>query len=65
MDWKGTLEKHGLATVIALALMMLIWQMNQQAARERVDHTALLIDQISDLRAKTGDVAKACVPPPK
>lgn len=48
------LREYGFPTLVAAFLGYLLWQ----AGEERVQMTALLIDQISDLRDKVG----RCVP---
>jgi hypothetical protein len=47
MDFVKTV---GAPAVVTLILAALIYQMQKDAAAERVAHTALLIDQLSDLR---------------
>jgi hypothetical protein len=46
------LREFGLPTLLAVGLGALLAYTMQQSAEERASHTALLIDQISDLREK-------------
>jgi hypothetical protein len=50
------LKEQGLPTLIALGLGYLLWQ----ASEERINHTALLIDQLSDLREKVAELKGVC-----
>jgi hypothetical protein len=50
------LKEQGLPTLIALGLGYLLWQ----ASEERVNHTVLLIDQLSDLREKVALIEGLC-----
>ena len=50
MNWLGLLKEYGFPTVVALGLGLLLKQQMDMQRAERVDHTALLIDQMSALR---------------
>ena len=53
MPWDKVMEfikTIGAPAVVTLILAALIYQMAANQAAERIAHTALLIDQISDLR---------------
>jgi hypothetical protein len=53
MPWDKVIDfikTVGAPAVVTLILAALIYQMQANAAAERVAHTALLIDQIADLR---------------
>lgn len=54
------LREFGLPTLVAVALGGLLVWTTMQASEERTSHTALLIDQVSDLREKVAKLEGAC-----
>ena len=46
------LKDFGFPVVIALALLYFMNEQRKEAVEERAQHTAVLIDQLSDLREK-------------
>ena len=54
------LREFGLPTLVAVALGGLLVWTTMQASEARVSHTALLIDQVADLRAKVAKLEGAC-----
>jgi hypothetical protein len=54
------LEKFGLPTLVAVGLGGLLVYQTMGASEERTQHTALLIDQISDLREKVARLEGKC-----
>ena len=54
------LEKFGLPTLVAVGLGALLTYQTMQATEERASHTAVLIDQLSDLREKVAKLEGAC-----
>jgi hypothetical protein len=54
------LDKYGFPSLVAAALGALLWQSGANAAEERAQHAALLIDQISDLREKVARLEGEC-----
>jgi hypothetical protein len=54
------LEKFGLPTLVAVGLGGLLVYQTMGASEERASHTALLIDQLSDLREKVARLEGKC-----
>lgn len=54
------LKDYGFPTLVAAFLGALLWQSGVNSAEERAAHTALLIDQISDLREKVAKLEGVC-----
>jgi hypothetical protein len=56
------LKEYGFPTLVAAFLGAMLWQQGSNAAEERAQHAALLIDQISDLREKVARLEGICKP---
>jgi hypothetical protein len=54
------LKEYGFPTLVAAFLGALLWQSGVSAADERATHTAILIDQLSDLREKVARLEGKC-----
>jgi hypothetical protein len=54
------LKEYGFPTLVAAFLGAMLWQSGANAAEERAQHAALLIDQISDLREKVARLEGRC-----
>jgi hypothetical protein len=54
------LKEYGFPTLVAAFLGAMLWQSGASAAEERAAHTAILIDQLSDLREKVARLEARC-----
>jgi hypothetical protein len=54
------LKEYGFPTLVAAFLGAMLWQSGANAAEERASHTAILIDQLSDLREKVAKLEGIC-----
>jgi hypothetical protein len=54
------LKDYGFPTLVAAFLGAMLWQSGSNAAEERASHTAILIDQLSDLREKVAKLEAEC-----
>jgi hypothetical protein len=54
------LDRYGFPTLVAAFLGAMLWQSGANAAEERASHTAILVDQISDLREKVARLEASC-----
>ena len=59
------LKDYGFPTLVAAFLGAMLWQSGVSAAEERASHTALMIDQISDLREKVAALEALCAHGPR
>ena len=50
MDWMKVLKEYGFPTLVAIGLGLLLRQQMADAAKERADHTFILVDQLSSMR---------------
>jgi hypothetical protein len=56
------LKEYGFPTLVAAFLGAMLWQSGASAAEERAAHTAVLVDQLSDLREKVAHLEGICRP---
>ena len=54
------LKEYGFPTLVAAFLGAMLWQSGANAAEERASHTAILVDQLSDLREKVAALEAKC-----
>jgi hypothetical protein len=54
------LKDYGFPTLVAAFLGAMLWQTGANSAEERASHTAVLIDQLSDLREKVSRLEATC-----
>jgi hypothetical protein len=54
------LKDYGFPTLVAAFLGAMLWQNGANSAEERASHTAILIDQLSDLREKVATMERCC-----
>lgn len=54
------LKEYGFPTLVAAFLGAMLWQSGVSATEERASHTAILIDQLSDLREKVARLEERC-----
>ena len=54
------LKEYGFPTLVAAFLGAMLWQSDANAAEERAAHTAILVDQLSDLREKVAVLEGKC-----
>jgi len=57
---KMLLKQYGILGLLVLGMSAFIWKLQSDATEERASHTALLIDQVSDLREKTERLEGVC-----
>jgi hypothetical protein len=55
------LKEYGFPTLVAAFLGAMLWQSGVNSAEERASHTAILIDQLSDLREKVAALEARCI----
>jgi len=53
------MEKYGFPTIIALALAYMMDQQRRESAKERTEHTVILVDQMYELRLACGKGKRA------
>ena len=55
MNLSEILSKHGPLGLALLLLAAMLWRAESVAQTERAQHTAILVDQLTDLREKVNE----------